>query len=473
MKKSVVVIAGVAILAGAWLGATWYTGKKLETETTARIALANEQLAQIDPSVDLVLSQVSYERGFFRSHARYALTVAEKGEEPDARVEFDARYEHGPFPAGALAQGRFMPTLAFVHSELVKTNDSETWFEIAQGKVPLTSDVLLSYSGDAQFDVSFAPLNMEGGEDAFNFSGASLKGDFKAKNQHAIGTFQAASMTMDVETTDAGRLAMTLADAQMDFDTRNNAFGIQSGDVELRVKRMVIHPEYGAEVAIDQLVYGGKSTEDDTFMQGEVYLNTGSVAVDGQALGSQSMVFKLDRLDGKALKLVSDAYNRLAVQLNSEDTLDGNMDELMQAAKALLDANPTLALDDFNWTTDKGRSTLSMHSEWQAPADLAVPEAVLLAQAVKTVRMDLSLNKPMATDLTAKLMQVSEGLDAQEAETQATRQVEESLAALGSLGLFKEDGDMFNSRVEFDGNKVTINGEDVPPEVLLGLMLAM
>ena len=41
------------------------------------------------------------------------------------------------------------------------------------------------------------------------------------------------------------------------------------------------------------------------------------------------------------------------------------------------------------------------------------------------------------------------------------------------MGLLKEDGDTFKSHVEFDGAKITVNGGPLPPEVLMGLMMAM
>lgn len=471
MKKSVAVTVGVVVIAGAWLGSTWYTGKKLETETAARLVLANEQLAQIDPSIELVLSQISFERSLFSSQARYALTGAEKGSDDiEFRLEFDTHYEHGPFPAGALAQGRFMPSLALVHSELAKTEDSADWFNAAQGKTPFTSELLLAYSGDAQFDARFSALKLNDDEGILDFSGADLRGTFQAKTQHAQGTLVAPKLVLDTETEQSGQVALTLADSQLDFDTRNNAFGIQSGTAELRIASLKLRQGDDSEIAIDKLAYGARSSEDEKFMRGEIYLNTGATSLNGQAFGNQSLTIKTEKLDGQALKLVSDAYNRMMTQGDDE-----SMDELLQAGKALLDANPTLALDNFSWTSDKGSSTLAVHSEWRTPDELNGPAALVLAQALKGMSLDLDLNKPMAVELASRYLQATQGLSPEQAQTLATQQFDESAGALSVLGLLKAEGDSFKSRVVFDGTNsaITVNGEALPPEVLMGLLLGM
>src|SRR3546814_20035325 len=46
MKKAVGLTTGViVVLAAGWLGATWYTGKRIEAETPARLAEVNQKLA--------------------------------------------------------------------------------------------------------------------------------------------------------------------------------------------------------------------------------------------------------------------------------------------------------------------------------------------------------------------------------------------------------------------------------------------
>ncbi|KDC11526.1 phosphoenolpyruvate carboxylase-like protein, partial [Bordetella bronchiseptica E012] len=138
MKKSIGITAGViVVLAGGWLGGTWYTGKRIETETQQRLGVLNEKLAAVVPGYTLRVDQLKYERGFFTTQARYGLSLSQDIKEESGTVtplplgstEFDARFEHGPFPRSALASGQFLPQMAFVHAELARTELVKPLFE--------------------------------------------------------------------------------------------------------------------------------------------------------------------------------------------------------------------------------------------------------------------------------------------------------------------------------------------------------
>lgn len=477
MKKSLALSVGVAILAGAWLGTTWYTGKQLEAESATRIAQANQQLAQAAPELGLTITQVSFDRGFFTSKARYALSSAADTEEdlPSLKFEFDNHYEHGPFPASAIKNGQLMPKLAVVHSELVKNEDTETWFEASEGSMPLSSEIVLSYNGDATYDIRFAAVKLDEDGDKFSFSGADLNGTFLSKNQHATGKFNAPALSMDVDTEENGRVVINVVDSQMDFDTWLNSFGIQTGNAELRVAKVAINQDENNAITIDQFAYGARSSEDEKFMNSEVYLSAGALALNSRALGSQKLTFKMNKMDGQALKRLSDTYNDILAQPSTEDEgfSEAQISRLVKEAQDLLAGNPTLSVDNFEWTTDKGRSTLAIHSDLTAPTDLNLPASLMLAQMVKNLRLDLNLNKPMVIDLTTKLLQEYQGMDEAQAQEVAVQQVEELAATMAMMGLGEDGEEVVKSQVVYDGSKITVNGRELPPESLLGLMMLM
>ena len=115
MKKSVAITLGVVIVgAGSWVGATWYTGKRIEESSQRRLAEVNEKLAKVTPLFGLRIDQIKYERGLFSTQARYGLSLLKNDKSldvlPDGMIEFDATIEHGPFPKGALARGALAPS---------------------------------------------------------------------------------------------------------------------------------------------------------------------------------------------------------------------------------------------------------------------------------------------------------------------------------------------------------------------------
>ena len=108
MKKSVAITLAVVIVgAGSWVGATWYTGKRIEESAQRHLAETNEKLAKITPLFGLRIDQIKYERSLFSTQARYGLSFVKNDkspqEMPDGMIEFDAKIEHGPFPKSALA----------------------------------------------------------------------------------------------------------------------------------------------------------------------------------------------------------------------------------------------------------------------------------------------------------------------------------------------------------------------------------
>ena len=100
--------------AGSWVGATWYTGKRIEESSQRRLAEVNEKLAKVTPLFGLRIDQIKYERGLFSTQARYGLSLLKNDKSldvlPDGMIEFDATIEHGPFPKGALARGASRPS---------------------------------------------------------------------------------------------------------------------------------------------------------------------------------------------------------------------------------------------------------------------------------------------------------------------------------------------------------------------------
>ena len=95
MKKSVAITLGVVIVgAGSWVGATWYTGKRIEEDAQRHLAQANEKLAKITPLFGLRIDQLKYERGLFSTQARYGVSLVknDKGLDdlPAGMIEFDA-----------------------------------------------------------------------------------------------------------------------------------------------------------------------------------------------------------------------------------------------------------------------------------------------------------------------------------------------------------------------------------------------
>jgi uncharacterized protein YdgA (DUF945 family) len=212
MKKSAMAGGVVVVLAAAWLGGTWYTGKRLEAEAPTRLDELNQQLAKSPYGVKV--EQLSFERGFFSTHARYGVTVVGKNHTPDTPLvpagvlQFDAVAHHGPLPLQALAHGNVMPQLAWVSSELVRTDALKDVFEATHGKTPLRSDTAFYFNGDNQGTSDIPPFdfNLNGHKAAFG--GAHTQGSYTRATQSVQGITQLSTLTLEGQDMGSGQLSV-------------------------------------------------------------------------------------------------------------------------------------------------------------------------------------------------------------------------------------------------------------------------
>ena len=144
MKKIIWLPVLIVVLAAVWLGASWYSGKRTETELNQRIALLNNAWAASGgpASGTILVTRISYERGLFSSHARYALLVGALPPDQDQPPEIDLTVRHGPFPSG------LTPRQFALHAELATTGFVKTLSDTAMGgKPPLVIDATCAYRG--------------------------------------------------------------------------------------------------------------------------------------------------------------------------------------------------------------------------------------------------------------------------------------------------------------------------------------
>ncbi|MFU1905409.1 DUF945 family protein [Bordetella avium] len=301
MKKRVAITSGVVIVGvGAWLGATWYTGKRIEEQTHQYLAQANEKLANVLPGLTIRLEQDRYDRGFFSSQARYTLSfTADKDDETPLAISFKSDIAHGPFPGGAIKRGKFLPQLAFVHSELESNEQIKPLFDMAQGKTPLWSNAIISYDGvvDDQAGIAALSLNKDGG--AIDFSGAAINTVYDYRTQAVKGRLQADQLLVDVPKGDTPSKA-SLNGLSLDIDTHLGKFGVSVGNSGLLIKRLELQtPNIDQKLLIENLGYAVVVSEDDKFVGGKAVYKVDKVGLADTDLGGGELALSVSHLDGR------------------------------------------------------------------------------------------------------------------------------------------------------------------------------
>ena len=481
MKKSVAITLGVVIVgAGSWVGATWYTGKRIEEDSQRHLAQANEKLAKLTPLFGLRIDQLKYERGLFSTQARYGVSFIknDKGLDdlPAGMIEFDVNAEHGPFPKSALARGALAPKLAFIHSEIAKTDNIKPVFELTKDVSPLTGDAIISYGGNATSTAAIAPITVTHDGNALDFSGMRMEGTFDRATQAVTAHGVMDKLAVD-GTKSHDPVKITVAGLTMDVDSRMGKFGISMGNSDLKVKRVdVLRPTDDLKFALDNFSYGVKLSEDDKAINVQAAYQTGDLTVNDVALGNGQAVIKLARLDGQAVKQLSDTYNQLVRQYmlgaSDEGLKDEQFDVLLDNGGKLLAGNPSFSIDPLSWKTAKGESKLTFTLDLANPAnakDLTPQE--IAVQAIKKIDASLVISKPMVQDLMVQYAIKKEGVPAEKAAADADENIRQMAGMAEMMNVGKNDGDNIVGKFTFADGMGDLNGQKIPAEELFSGLL--
>ena len=481
MKKSVAITLGVVIVgAGSWIGATWYTGKRIEESSQRHLAEANEKLAKLTPLFGLRIDQIKYERSLFSTQARYGLSLVKNDKTlddmPAGMIEFDAVIEHGPFPKTALSRGAFAPKLAFVHAEIAKTENLKEVFALTKDVSPLISDAMISYSGTTSSTSKIAPVSTTLEGNSIDFSGMLITGTFdrslEAVTAHGV---------MDKLAIDGSKsndpVVMAITGMTMDVNSRMGKFGVSMGDSDLKIKRIdVTRKGDDIKLSLDNFGYGVKLAEDDKNINVQAAYQTGDITVNDVALGNGQAVIKLAKLDGQAVKQLSDTYNQLLRQIMAQTEDEGLKDEQIQtmldAGGKLLAGNPSFSIDPISWKTPKGESKLNFTLDLANPADIKnlTPQEIAV-QAIKRIDATLIISKPMVQDLAAQYAIKKEGLTPEKAAEEADESVRQMAGMAEMLNVGKNDGDNIVGKFTFADGMGNLNGKEIPADELFSGLL--
>lgn len=481
MKKSVAITLGVVIVgAGSWVGATWYTGKRIEESSQRHLAEANEKLAKLTPLFGLRIDQLKYDRSLFSTQARYGLSLVKNDKSPDAMpagmIEFDAVIEHGPFPKTALSRGALAPKLAFVHAEVAKTDNLKEVFALTKDVSPLISDAMVSYSGTTTSTSKIAPVSTSLQGNTIDFSGMQITGSFDRELQGVTAQGVMDKLAID-GTKSNDPVVMAITGLTMDVNSHMGKFGVSMGDSGLKIKRIdVTRKQDDVKLSLDNFSYGVKLSEDDKSINVQAAYQTGDITVNDVALGNGQAVIKLAKLDGQAVKQLSDTYNQLMRQYMAQTEDEGLKDEqfqtMLDSAGKLLAGNPSFSIDPISWKTAKGESKLNFTLDLANPPDAKnlTPQEIA-AKAIKRIDATLIISKPMVQDLVAQYAVKKEGLTPEKAAEDADQTVRQTSGMAEMFNVGKNDGDNIVGKFTYADGMGNLNGKEIPADELFSGLL--
>ncbi|VFR20741.1 Putative GTP-binding protein YdgA [plant metagenome] len=478
MKKTTAGLTGLVVLAAAYTGASWYTGKRIEAKLADTVAQLNIQLRQ--PDLEPLYAQietVSYSRGLFSSEARYALVrqvPAQEGlpAEPPVRVGFVNKIAHGPLAPAAIARGHFAPGLAHIDTELENDETTAELFALTKGTPFLSGSTRVTFSGGSDTRWALAPIDTEKNGARVEFSGATLNAKMDAELIAIDGTGEMARVAI----TDVEGQSAVISDLKMAAKTTPGRFKLGVGDSSVTVASMEIKTPETPSVKLESLSMKAVAGEEGDNVFGTVEYGVGKILVQSKDFGSVTTAVRVAGLPGQTAKRLQEEYKSFIELVAKGDDADAAardaaQQKLLVSANEVLAAKPSFSIDPVLWKTPQGESRFDLKLAMQAPKQpitTAVTPRQLL-EAVASLDASVSISQAMATGVAAAVLE-TQGLDAESAQREAQKQVGTmaGMAAMMQMGVL-ENGNLV-SRMRYADGTIDLNGKQTPIDGYLEML---
>ncbi len=468
VKKSTGIIGVVVVLGVAYIGSTWYVGKRTQEVAQEAVEQANARVVEMLGSEaersGARLAIVDYQRGVFSSDVVYSLNAKDAKGQP-VEIRLRDHVQHGPFPLGALKSGSLRPMLAHSNTVLVATPTTQAWVDSQKGESPLTASTDIGFSGNGTTVWTFRPASFDGKDGMrFDFSGGTMSMDFSNhfKDNKAKGEFGSFAATdaasggnMRLEGIVASGSSSTAADdtissesqATVDTILIDSGKGEDKAEEAFTLKSVAVHLN---------------STQVGSLLDGTLRYDFGHILVGDTDMGSVQLGGRLSKLDMKALVALGNEYDAIAARqgaasdenfaLTKEDE-----DALQAKAMAVLASNPSIEFDPVVWKNTKGESRASLHVDLVAPADAnAQAAATLVPEYIKKVALSLDVSRAMLIEMFGQLQQ--DAAERQQLEQMGGALFDQYVSRLQQAELVKVDGDKANTNIVYGNNAMTVNG---------------
>ncbi|MDT3723057.1 YdgA family protein [Pseudomonas oryzihabitans] len=468
MKKPLLTtLAGLALVAvGIGVGGAWYTGGRLEAELRQAASQAQAALQAEMPEYPLQLQLADFQRGLFSSTAVFSLTLQPEGRPPVEMLRVQDSIQHGPFPLARLKSLQLTPVMAVNSFTLADTATAAALLGLTKGTEPIRLDATLGYDRSVDGQLMIAPLHLDQPQGAVAFSGmnASFRTDLDARQLRLEGT--AGQFSVNVRTPE-GWAKLEMEGFGLTGDNRRNADGFWLGPGQLRLARVSVSMPGKPEMQLLDLNLQGDTQQQGQRLSGTLNASLGRLDIAGQTLGKATLKSHYTNLDSPALAQLNTLLQHL--QLDAEEGLDPTTQAtLQQQLNDVLAARPQLVVDELRFDTAGGSNQLRLDLTLDKPTTYDLPPEQLIAQLLTRLDARLSLARGSLVD--GVLFQTGAPRD-QPALRQQAQATAEALASIGlNSGLLKAEGDDLVASLAYAAGRLTLNGQEVPPERLLALL---
>jgi len=488
MNKPAVVLLGFVVAVGVVsAGGAWYTGKQLEPVLQTAIQNANKELQTSMAGVDgtVTLELVSLDRQLFSSTAHYRLKAQGSvfGEDhKDSELLFVDHIEHGPLPFSRLVSLKWLPVMATSHFELEKNATTENWFAATKDVTPLKGVANIGYSRSVDGNVELLPLEIKHDTSSVNFSGGALLFTSTADAQKVKASGYMDSLKVSLVDANGAPLQVELNGLTVASNLVKSPFGFYTGQntIELTNTKATFGPQQ-AVLTLKGFEQKDTSETKDNNLSGRVDYKIDEIGYQGKPVGSAAMAVSMKNVDIPAMLVLTKLYQDKMQPVQAASAAGQPIPELQltDAEQALaqanvdqlLDAKPQVAVENLSLKTTNGESRFNLLVDMTKPSTMELPPVELGKQIISLLDANLSLSKPMLSDVAGLQAQIGGVTDPKAIEQQSQMASEMiSNMAVGTQ-LATVVGTDIVSKLNYANNEVTFNGQKMTVEQFIGGVL--
>jgi uncharacterized protein YdgA (DUF945 family) len=463
MKKSSIAVGAIIVAGLAYVGTSWYIGKRAQDTVERVVEGANHRLlGMLGPDLGgrgIKVEIVDYKRGVFSSDASYVLRMKD-AEGKDLDVKLNDHLQHGPFPLTALRAGRFVPMLAYSQATLARSPALQLWFDGVQEGAPVQIATRVGFDGTGHSLWRFQPVDIQYDDRKVQFSGGEITMDFSNDFNDTVAVGRFTSFKTQVGQTGEG---VDVGDMQIHTSTLTGGDGSVKMQSSATIDRIAAIEADADPVKVRNMQVNVESVQKGALLDGSLRYDFGDIVVGGTPLGAISIGLSGKQLDTTAIAAVTSEYNLIRVRHGAAadedfELTDAEVDLMLEKLTAALSSNPSVSLDPFLWKNDHGQSQLSLRVDFSKPSDLVKARSSadeLLAQMLQFVKLNISISRPMFIQA---FSQANAG-DKQQAEMLAMLIFDQYAARLQQLGLVKIEGDTADATVQYQDRAIDLNGQ--------------
>ena len=455
MKKTQIAVVTALVIGFGWIGASWYTGKKIEAQLQQSLSATNQTLSHLYPGVNLVLDKANYQRGIFSSAANVALYIANTDSSP---LVFHATISHGPFPLAQFSKKLFSPAMAVVGTELLATPESQLLFSAAEGKKPIEANTRIDYHAKTDTLINLAALHLQA--DNLSIYSAGTKVELQYQPEGQALKYAADQKNFAIEFIDNEGIKNKITSAGINFSatSQHNEKALMPNEQYFHSPFISLDVDNHRLLSMKNFNYQTQITSSQQKLNLKLNYQSDELHYLDKLAGNVNIAVSALNIPAEAIgQFILSSRNFSADAHNPPSVLsETNLVSLLKS----LGPHPILNLDDFTLTNSKGTSKAELHitgKDLDKLTPTAQPMQSLIQQYVAHAAWNIDINPLMAEDF-LKFLHLSDGqLTEDQAQELAVKQLQIFKLAAQMTGLTKLNSEEIKSNLSYDNNSDAVN----------------